>query len=259
MSKVLDGKTALVTGGSRGLGRAMVQRLAASGALVAINYAYNAEAAHETLRAIEAESGQGFVLHAELGGAATADALAAALEAELLRRTGEPGLDILINNVGGGVGGGFKMDLESITPEFYDATVASTMSATFWVTRAMKRLLRDGGRVINIGSVAARLALNAVPVYAMSKTAVNTFTVIMAKELSPRGITVNCVVPGMTLTDRVAPGLADPNVLRYFETNALMGRLGQPDDIATVVHDLTTPSWGWVTGQIIESSGGYML
>lgn len=259
MIKVLQGKTALVTGASRGLGRAIAQRLAASGALVAINYAGNVEAAKETLRAIEADGGAGFLLQAELGTAAAAEALAAALEAELVARTGEGGLDILINNVGGGVGGDFVVGLDTVTPEFYDTMVAYTMSAAFWMSKTLKSRLRDNGRIINIGSVAARVALKEVAVYAMSKAAVNSFTVMMAKELGPRGITVNCVVPGMTQTDRVAGGLENPQTRKYFEQNTLMGRIGEPEDIAAVVHDLTTPSWKWVTGQIIEASGGYLL
>jgi NAD(P)-dependent dehydrogenase (short-subunit alcohol dehydrogenase family) len=237
----------------------MARRLAASGALVAINYASNSEAARDTLAAIEAAGGRGFLLPGELGDAPAAGRMAERLDAELAARTGSGELDILVNNVGGGVGGGFNVALEGITPEFYDKTVAYTMSATFWMTQALAPRLRDGGRIINIGSVAARIGLKEVAVYAMSKAAVNSFTVMMAKELGPRGITVNCVVPGMTYTDRVAEGLEDPNVRKYFETNTLFGRLGEPDDIAAVVHDLATPAWGWVTGQVIEASGGYML
>jgi NAD(P)-dependent dehydrogenase (short-subunit alcohol dehydrogenase family) len=112
---------------------------------------------------------------------------------------------------------------------------------------------------VNIGSVAARIALKEVCVYSMSKAAVNTFTVMMAKEFAPNEITVNCVVPGMTYTDRTGKELDNPEIRKYFDQNTLMGRVGEPDEIASVVRDLVTPAWGWVTGQIIEASGGYRL
>jgi 3-oxoacyl-[acyl-carrier protein] reductase len=259
MAKVLDGKTALVTGASRGIGRAIAQKLADSGALVAINYAANETAAHEALQSINAKGGKGFLLKGELGTPGSAEKLATALEAQLTRLTGEPGLDILVNNVGGGVGGGFNVAFDTITPEFFDATVLYTMSAPFWVTKALKPRLRRGGRVVNIGSVAARIALKEVCVYSMSKAAVNTFTVMMAKEFAPNEITVNCVVPGMTYTDRTGKELDNPEIRKYFDQNTLMGRVGEPDEIASVVRDLVTPAWGWVTGQIIEASGGYRL
>jgi len=255
MTKVLQGKTALVTGASRGLGRATAQKLAASGALVAINYATNEEAAHETLASIEAKGGQGFLIRKVLGTSRSAEELAAALDAELTKRTGDPGLDILVNNVGGGV----YATIDQTTPEIYETTVSNNMGATFWVTRAVKPRLRQNGRVINLGSEASRIALKDVCVYTMCKAAVNVFTVMMAKELGSRRITVNCLMPGFLHTDVNDQQVNDPEIRKHFEQNTLIGRIGEPDDLASVAHDLATPAWGFVTGQIIEVSGGLFL
>ena len=257
MTKILEGKTALVTGGSRGLGRAIARHLAASGALVAINYASNETAAHESLAAVEAVGGKGFILQKRLGTLQAAQELAAALEAELIKRTGDPGLDILINNAGGGRYADFSIG--ATTLEDYETFAADNMGNPFWTTKALMPRLRQDGSVIFLSSAAARNALPQFAVYSMCKTAVNTLTVIVAKELGPRGINVNCIMPGFIHTDVNDAEPRNPETKAYFEKNTLMRRIGEPDDLAGVVHDLCTPSWAYVTGQIIEVSGGLFL
>ena len=255
MNKDLQDKTALVTGGSRGLGRAIAQDLAKRGALVGINYANNDQAARETLESIEAMGGQAFLIKAAQGTFEAAKTLAASLEAELTQRTGASGLDILINNAGGGP----VASVESTTPEIFESILSDNLRGPFYVTKMLSGRLRNGGRVVFMSSVGARKALPQYAVYALCKSAVETFTVIMAKELGSRGITVNCIMPGFIATDANADLRADPVNKKYFEDNILLGRVGEPADLSGVVLSLISPQMGYVTAQIIEVSGGLFL
>lgn len=255
MAKVLEGKTALVTGGSRGLGRGMSERLAASGALVAVNYAGNAAAAEETVAAIVAAGGQAFAAQAKLGEPGADAALVEAVMAEL-RRRGHAGLDILVNNIGGGDYG----TLASVTPEQYDQTFANNVRSPFFLTQALLPHLNEGGRVINISSAASRLAGADFIVYSMSKAALDMFTKVLAKDLgAAKRITVNSVLPGFNEGETNAHLADDPQARAQIEGMTALGRFGRPTDIAEVVHFLASPAGGWVTGQIIEASGGFRL
>ena len=255
MEKLLAGKTALVTGASRGLGRGIARRLAASGALICINYASNHQAANDTLASIEAAGGNAFLLQQMLGADGSAEALTAALMAEIASRTGSDKLDILVNNVGGGDYG----DVHTITGPVYDKVMSDNLRSPFFVTQALLPHLREGGRVINISSAASRLALKETIVYCMSKAALDMFTLVMAKELGARKITVNSVLPGFNATEANAREFNDPATRKAIEDMTTLGRFGQPEDIAEVVHALATPAMGWVTGQCIEASGGFKL
>lgn len=252
MTKILEGKTALITGASRGLGRAMAEEFAAQGALVAINYANNDAAAQETLASIESKGGQAFLIKKPQGSLEAAEELAAAFGAELERRSMSIGLDILVNNAGGGP----VANLDNTTPEIFEQIVSDNMRAPFYVTKVLKPLLRDGGRLIFLSSLGARHALPDYVVYAMSKSAIETFTFVMAKELGPRGITVNCIMPGLIASDANADLRANPESRKRFESNVLLGRLGEPEDLSGVALSLVSPQMGYVTGQVIEVSGG---
>ena len=252
MDGSLQGKTALVTGASRGLGRAIAQDLAAQGAIVAINYANNDAAARETLASIEAKGGQAFLLKVNLGSYEAAEELTAALDAELTKRTGGTGLDILINNAGGGP----VADIDSTTPEIFERVLSDNLRGPFYVTKLLKPRMRENGRVVFMSSVGARKALPQFVVYAVCKSGVETFTRVMAKELGPLGVTVNCIMPGLISSDSNADIRADPVSTKHFEDNTLLGRLGVPSDISGVVLSLVSPQMGFVTGQIIEVSGG---
>ena len=255
MTKCLDGKTALVTGGTRNLGRGMAERLAASGAIVAVNYASNAQAAEEAVAAIAGEGGQAFAIKARLGEPGANEALVESLVAELTRRTGRGGLDILVNNIGGGEYGG----VASTTPELYDTTFANNVRSPFFLTQALLPHLNEGGRVINISSAASRLAGKDFIVYSMSKAALDMFTKVLAKELGPRRINVNAVLPGFNVTDTNTDVLEDVVMRKQIEAQTALGRFGEPEDIAEVVHFLASPAGRWVTGQIIEASGGFAM
>ena len=255
MDKFLERKTALVTGASRGLGRGIAQELAKLGAIVAINYATNAKAAQETLALIEGDGGSAFVVQGELGSYKSAEKLAATLGTELKQRTGGDGLDILVNNAGGGQLG----TIETTTPSLLEKTVADNFTGPFYVTKVLMPRLRQGGRVINMSSKGASSALPQYIVYAMCKSGIETFTVALAKELGPRGITVNCISPGLITSDSNADIRANPTLTKYMVDNTLLGRLGLPADIAGVVKALVSPDMSFVTAQIIEVSGGLFL
>jgi len=256
MAGVLEGKTALVTGGSRGLGRGTSERLAASGALVAVNYAGNEKAAAETIAAIEARGGQAFAVQARLGEPGANETLVAAITAEFQRRTGQAGLDILINNIGGGEYG----TIASVTPAEYDETFQNNVRSPFFLTQALLPHLNAGGRVINISSAAARLAGVDFITYSMSKAALDMFTRVLAKDLGPaRRITVNSVLPGFNETEANEHLVNDDAARQQIEQLTALGRFGTPQDIAEVVHFLASPAGGWVTGQVIEASGGFRM
>ena len=255
MTKDLDGKTALVTGGGRGLGRAMALRLASAGALVAINYAGNAEAAAQAVGEIEAAGGRAFAIQGKLGGAQAAGALAQALEAELMGRAGSGELDILVNNIGGGEYG----RLADVDEAFFDEAFAINVRGGFFLTQALQDKLADNGRVINISSAGSRLTDPGIIVYTMAKAAVEAFTRVLAAELGPRGITVNSVAPGFTAGDTNAHVTDDPVAIRQVTDHTALRRFGTPEEIADIVYALASPLGRWVTAQCIEASGGFKL
>jgi NAD(P)-dependent dehydrogenase (short-subunit alcohol dehydrogenase family) len=255
MNKPLEGKTAVVTGASRGLGRKIALDLADRGALVAINYASNEHAARETLALIEANGGKAFLAQSMLGSFEAAEALAEKVRSEFKARTGSEGVDILINNAGGGP----VADVDATTPDIFEKVLGDNMRGPFYVTKLFKPHLRDGGRVIFMSSVGARKALPQFVVYAMAKSGIETFTVVMAKELGARGITVNCIMPGLIASDSNIDIRADPVQTKYFADSAVLGRIGEPSDISGVVLSLISPQMSYVTAQVIEVSGGLFI
>lgn len=255
MTGDLDGKTALVSGGGRGIGRGISLRLASAGALVAVNYAADAEAARQTVRDIEAAGGKAFAIQAKLGALSEIDRLVAALGEELRQRTGSASLDILVNNIGGAGPG----NTASTTEELYDWTFSNNVRSPFFLTQALLPTIRDEGRIINISSSTTRAPSTSFIAYSMSKKALEQFTLILAKEVGPRRITVNSVAPGYVETPAVADTLDDPATVKAIEEMTLFGRIGQPEDIADLVHALVGPAGRWVTGQNIEVSGGFRM
>ncbi|MFA7586168.1 MAG: SDR family oxidoreductase [Novosphingobium sp.] len=246
---VLERKTALVTGGSRGIGRAIALRLAADGARVCVNYNSNAAAADEVVQAIRGAGGQAFALQGDVGSTASIDALFAAFDAQA------DGLDILVNNAGIGE----MASLAETAEDLYDDMMRVNAKGTFFVTRAALSRLRQGGRVVNLSSMVSRAAYGSCMAYAMAKAAVNHFTVSLAADLGPQGITVNAVAPGATMTDFAPALFNDPAMVDYLANAAALKRVGQADDVARVIGFLAGPDGGWVTGQIIEASGGMHL
>ncbi|WP_435240265.1 SDR family oxidoreductase [Streptomyces sp. YPW6] len=252
---MLTGKTALVTGGSRGIGRGVARKLAREGARVAVHYGHSEDAARETVELIRRDGGRAFGMRAELGVPGDVAEFYAGFDLGLARQGWGPEFDILINNAG--VSGSARID--DVTPELYERIFAvNTRSLVFLVQQGLKRM-RDGGRIINISSAATRIAFPESVVYAMTKGAMNTFTLALAKELGGRGITVNAVEPGFVETEMNAARRAAPERAAELASWSVFDRLGQPSDIADVVAFLASDGARWITGQCIDASGGSKL
>lgn len=255
MAGLFEGKVALVTGGSRGIGQAVAERLAASGALVALTHADEDALAGDVVAGIAAKGGAAFAIDAFLGPPGTAEALAERFVAEIQARTGDPRLDILVNNVGGGGYG----RVQDTTNEFFDEVVGRNVRVPFFLVKALMPYLRHGASVINIASAAVRLVIPDLQVYSLAKAAQAKFTQVLAKELKPIGVRVNSVAPGFINTEANREYFADPANVKQVEEQTLYGRLGQPQDIADVVHALASPDFRFVTAQVVEASGGFLL
>ncbi|MEU5893193.1 SDR family oxidoreductase [Streptomyces sp. NPDC047461] len=248
----LAGKTALVTGASRGIGRGIARELARQGALVAVHYGENEQAAHVTLELIGQEGGQAFPVRAELGVPGDIETLYSQVENELAQQGQGPELDILVNNAA--VSGSAR--IHEVTPELFDRLFAvNTRSLLFLVQRGLKNL-RNGGRIINVSSAATRIAYPESVVYSMTKGALNTFTLALAKELGPRGITVNAVGPGFVETDMNAGKRTTEDAAAELAAWSVFNRVGRPSDIAEVVAFLASDASRWITGQCLDASGG---
>lgn len=255
MEQDLAGKTALVTGASRGLGSHISERLAAAGALVAVNYASDRAAAEATVARIAAAGGRAFAVQGKLAGEAEAASLANAAEAEFVARGNSPGLDILVNNIGGG---DYAAILD-VDEAFFDATMTNNVRAAFFLTKALHPRLNDFGRVINLSSAGSRLTDPGIIVYTMAKAAVEAFTRVLAAELGPRGITVNAVSPGFTAGPTNDYIVKDPVAAKGVTDVTALRRFGQPEEIADIVYALASPLGRWVTAQCVEASGGFRL
>ena len=251
-----DGKVALVTGGSRGIGRAVSERLARDGALVAVHYGTNEAAAKDTVAAIEASGGSAFAIGQRLGIDGDASELFERLDAELLSRAGETGLDILVNNAG--IAG--PSGLADTTSATFDELFAVNAKAPFFITQAAAKRMRNGGRIVNISTGLTRTADPQLAAYAMSKGAVDVLTLSIAKELAPRGITVNTVAPGIIDTDMNAGWLRGSSEAEEFAASAsAFHRVGTVDDVADVVAFIASEGARWMTGHYVDVTGGSLL
>lgn len=239
-------KFALVTGGSRGIGRAIAQRLAADGALVAVHYGTDEDAAKETVASIERRGGHAFAVRAELGVPGDVDTLFAGL--------GDRPLDILVNNAAVSAG-----SIESTTPEEFDRVFAVNVKAPFFIVQRALTRLTDGGRIINISSADTRIAITHELAYSMTKGALNVFGRTLANQVGLRGITVNTVAPGVTDTGKIDYILENPAILAAMKSSTALDRIGQPDDIADIVAFLASDDARWITGHLIDATGGTLL
>ncbi|KTE81033.1 MULTISPECIES: SDR family NAD(P)-dependent oxidoreductase [unclassified Sphingopyxis] len=251
----LSGKTALVTGGSRGIGAAIVRRLGHAGAHVAINYAGSKDAAEALVAEIVAAGGKGFAVQADVSSLAGIEALFAACDAAF---GGAPNLDILINNAGVGRGGR-DGTLKGAGEALFDELFAVNVKGPHFVTQAALPRLRDGGRIVNIGSMSGKVGQPFAASYAMTKRAIQSLTFSTALAVAKRRITCNCIAPGAVATEFIAALREQPGWDEATAKHTPMGRLGEPEDIAGAVMMLLGNDARWVTGQIIEASGGLAL
>ncbi|GLR61470.1 SDR family oxidoreductase [Rhizobium indigoferae] len=245
MASKENGKVALVTGASRGIGAAVARRLAKDGFTVVINYSGNAAPAEELVQEIEQAGGKALTAKADVS------------EAEAVRRMFDAaeaafgGVDVLINNAG-------IMMLSSLAEADdanFDRQIGVNLKGTFNTLREAAKRLRDGGRVVNFSTSVVGLKLETYGVYAATKAAVETLTAIMAKEMRGRNITVNAIAPGPVATDLFLNGKSDELIARMAKMNPLE-RLGTPEDIAAAVAFLAGPDGGWINGQTLRANGG---
>jgi 3-oxoacyl-[acyl-carrier protein] reductase len=249
MKPDLQGQVALVTGASRGIGRAVALTLARAGAHVAVNYVQNREAAAESLCAIEAAGGKGELLPFDVADPAAVQAGVA----DLVDRLGR--CDVLVNNAG------ITIDtlLLRMKDEEWDRVMAVNLHGTFSCTKAVVRTMLRAryGRIVNMTSVIGAMGNAGQGAYAAAKAGIIGFTKSMARELASRHITVNAVAPGFVETEMVA-GL--PEVVRTEYLKLIpVGRLGTAEEVADVVAFLAAPAAGYITGQVIGVNGGLYM
>lgn len=241
----LAGKTALVTGGSRSIGAAIAKRLAADGAQVAFTYVGSATLAEATAAAIGSAGGRALAIVANAG---DPQAVRAAV-AQVVDTFG--GLDILVNNAGIALGG----PIEQIKFEDYQAMIAVNVTGVFVATQEAVRHMKDGGRIVHIGSSMMKYAsFPGASLYTLTKGAITGFNRSLARDLGPRGITVNTVHPGPTDTDM---NPADGELAQRLIPHMAVGRYGQPGEIANVVAFLSSPQASFITGADIVADGGF--
>ncbi len=237
----LNGRTALVTGGSRGIGRAIVRRLAAEGARVVFTYHRNAAAAAE----LTAEIPSAVAVAADQADPGSLPAMFAPVR---------DGLDVLVNNAGTGP----NTPIAELTDEEINRVFTVNAIFPLMAIRAAIPLLRDGGRIINISTLNTAVPAPGLSLYCASKAALEQITAVAARELGPRGITVHTVSPGATDTDMLRAA-NPPAALDRAATMTALGRLGRPEDIAGVVAFLAGPDGAWLTGQNLRATGGLII
>lgn len=238
-------RVAIVTGGSRGIGRAVSRKLAQDGLAVVVNYAHDAAAAEETVAAITADGGRAIAVQ---GDVADENAVAAVFD-QAEKEFG--GVDAVVNAAG-------RLALSPIADldlAVLDAMHRTNIRGTFVVAQQAARRLRAGGSFVGFSTSVVGTQFPSYGAYAASKGAVEAMTLILARELRGRDITVNTVAPGPTATDLFLEGKTDDEIDRLAKTPPLE-RLGTPEDIAHVVAFLTSPQGHWVNGQILRANGG---
>jgi len=238
-------KVAIVTGASRGIGAAVAERLATDGFTIVINYAGDTKSADALARRIEGKGGRALAVKADVGDPKAVRSIFDSAEAAF------GGIDVLVNNAG-------IMKLAKIADSddaLFDQQIAVNLKGSFNAMREAARRLRDGGRIVNFSTSVVGTKLETYGIYAATKSAIETMTAILSKEMRGRGITVNAVAPGPTATDLFLNGKSPDLIDRLAKMNP-MERLGTPEDIASAVAFLVGRDGGWINGQVLRANGG---
>lgn len=242
----LTGKVAIVTGSSDGIGRAIAERLAQDGATVIVNYGKSADKAKEVVAGIEAKGGKAVAIQSDMSKVGDAGRLVK----DTVKRFGR--LDILINNAGMFM---FK-PLVDMSEEEFDRMFALNTKGPYFALQETAKVIQEGGRIVNISTDGTHAGFGGATAYLGSKGALEQFTKGLAHELAPKGVTVNTVSPGYTITAMLP---ADPAFRQIGEQASPLKRLGVPKDIADVVAFVVSEEARWLTGQNIHAGGGVVM
>ena len=245
--KELNGKVAVVTGASKGIGAEIARRLAGEGASVVVNYASSKGGADEVVASILTDGGKAIAVHADVARSADVKRLFQATKDAFGR------LDILVNNAGVFAFGALEQVTEAMFHRQFDTNVLGTLLAT---REALGYFGASGGSVINLSSISSANPVPNSVVYSASKSAIDAVTKALANELAGRNIRVNVIAPGMTATEGLAAIGVDDNAAKAIGAGLPMGRIGRPGDIAEVAAFLASDRSAWVTGERITVSGG---
>jgi NAD(P)-dependent dehydrogenase (short-subunit alcohol dehydrogenase family) len=251
----LTNKIALITGGSRGLGKNSALHLAKNGADVIITYLSNKVEADKTVAEIEAAGHKAAALQLDTGNVQQFDAFVTSLKELLQSKWERDSFDFLVNNAGTG----YHSTVAQTTEAEFDQLFNIHFKGVFFLTQKLLPVIANGGRVINFSTGLARFTTTYHAAYASMKGAVETFTKYLAKEVGPRGINVNVVAPGIIKTDFTKSSFDTPGLEEAMAQQTALGRVGVPDDIGGVVAFLCSEEARWVNAQRIEASGGMFL
>jgi 3-oxoacyl-[acyl-carrier protein] reductase len=247
MTNELNGKTAIVTGASRGIGKAIAIKLGSMGAAVAVNYAHDETAAESTAAKATEAGGRAIAIKADVRRIDEVQSLFERTVATF------GGLDILVNNAGIRL---FK-PIASITEAEFDKIFAVNVKGVFFACQMAAKMMGDGGRIVNISSSVTQVLLPNYGGYAATKGAVDQITRVLSKELGTRGVTVNAISPGPTDTELFRKGKTQDQIDGFARETAL-GRIGTPADIAAAVALLVSRDAGWISGQNVYVNGGFI-
>ncbi len=251
-----SGSIALVTGGSRGIGKDVVRSVTGRGTDVIFTYQSNEAAAEALVSEVEGTGRRAVALRLDAGDVETFDAFVKQVQ-DVLQDWGTDRFQYLVNNAGLGL----YASIAETTEEQFDEIMDVHVKGTFFLTKRLLPLIADGGRIVNVSTALTRAGVTypGQATYAMAKGAVEVMTRYLAQELGSRRISANTIAPGGIETDFMGGAMRDPGLQELATSVTALGRVGQPEDVGGVVASLLSPETGWVNGQRIEVSGGQNL